>query len=119
MRLIYQERHDALLAAAHQRLAGLLDVLPTHSGLHTIALLPASVSEMAISRDADERQVTASPISRFAMAPVAVNGLVLGYGGVTPKLITAGVEVLAQVLEARLSPAAARKARAREPARGL
>jgi hypothetical protein len=53
------------------------------------------------------------------LAPVAVNGLVLGYGGVSPKLITAGVEVLAQVLEARQSPAAARKAKAREPARGL
>jgi GntR family transcriptional regulator/MocR family aminotransferase len=119
MRLIYQERHDALLAAARQRLTGLLDVLPAHSGLHTIALLPASVSEMAVSRDADQRQVTASPISRFALAPVAVNGLVLGYGGVSPKLITAGVEVLAQVLDARLSPAAIRRARAREPARGL
>jgi hypothetical protein len=28
---------------------------------------------------------------------------VLGYAGVSPKLITAGVEVLAQVLETRLS----------------
>ena len=119
MRLIYQERHDTLIAASRQRLAGLLDVRPTHGGLHTIALLPASASEVAISRDADQRQVTASPIGRFALAPVAVNGLVLGYGGVSPKLITAGVEVLAQVLEARQSPTAARKAKAREPARGL
>jgi len=119
MRLIYQERHETLIAASRQRMAGLLDVLPTHGGLHTIALLPASASEVAISRDADQRQVTASPIGRFALAPVAVNGLVLGYGGVSPKLITAGVEVLAQVLEARQSPAAARKAKAREPARGL
>jgi GntR family transcriptional regulator/MocR family aminotransferase len=119
MRLIYQERHDTLLAASRQRLDGLLDVLPSHGGLHTIALLPASASEVAIARDADQRQVTASPIGRFALAPVAVNGLVLGYGGVSPKLITAGVEVLAQVLEARQSPAAARKAKALEPARGL
>ena len=119
MRLIYQERHDTLIAASRQRLAGLLDVLPTHGGLHTIALLRASASEVAISRDADQRQVTASPIGRFALAPVAVNGLVLGYGGVSPKLITAGVEVLAQVLEARQSPAAARKAKALEPTRGL
>jgi GntR family transcriptional regulator/MocR family aminotransferase len=74
---------------------------------------------MAVSRDADQRQVTASPIGRFALAPVAVNGLVLGFGGVSPKLITAGVEVLAQVLEARLSPATARQARARACLRGL
>ena len=119
MRLIYQERHDALLTASRQRLDGLLKVQPSHSGLHAVALLPASVSEMAVSRDADQRQVTASPIGRFALAPVAVNGLVLGFGGVSPKLITAGVEVLAQVLEARLSPATARQARARALVRGL
>lgn len=113
MRLIYRERHDVLLACAQQRLAGLLDVQPTHSGLHTIALLPASISEMAISRDAEQRQISVSPISRFALAPVEFNGLVLGYAGISPKLITAGVEVLAQVLEARMSPAGKRKKSAR------
>lgn len=113
MRLIYQERHDALMAAAHQRLSGLLDVLPTHSGLHTIALLPAALSAMVVSRDADQHQITASPISRYLMAPLSVNGLVLGYGGVSPKQIAAGVEVLAQVLEARQSPAANRNVRVR------
>lgn len=109
MRTIYRERHDVLLATAQQRLAGLLDVQPTHGGLHTIALLPASMPEMVISRAAEQRQITASPIGRFALEPVAVNGLVLGYAGVSPKLITAGVEVLAQVLEARLSASGKRK----------
>lgn len=112
MRTIYRERHDVLLATAQQRLAGLLDVQPTHGGLHTIALLPASMPEMVISRAAEQRQITASPIGRFALEPVAVNGLVLGYAGVSPKLITAGVEVLAQVLEARLSASGKRKPQA-------
>ena len=61
------------------------------------------------------RKVTASPIGRFALSPVGVNGLVLGFGGVTPKLIDAGAEVLAQVLESRLAPSAARKSRSRAP----
>ena len=113
MRHVYLERHEALVAAARRRLGGLLDVVPTHSGLHTVGYLPAAVSEAAIARDADQRQVTASPIGRFALAPVGINGLVLGFGGVPPKVIEAGVEVLAQVLESRLAPAAARKARAR------
>ena len=112
MRQVYLERHEALLAAAQRRLAGLLEVVPTHSGLHTIGHLPAAISEVAVARDADQRQVTASPIGRFALSPVGVNGLVLGFGGVSPKLIDAGTEVLAQVLESRRSMAGGRKARA-------
>ena len=75
--------------------------------------LPASVSEAAVAGDADRRQVSASPIGRFALAPVGVNGLVLGFGGVAPPLIDAGVEVLAQVLENRLAPARARRSAAK------
>lgn len=107
MRHTYLERHEALIAAAHRRLRGLLEVVPTHSGLHTIGHLPAQISEVAIAREADRRNITASPIGRFALAPVAVNGLVLGFGGVAPKLIEAGVEVLAQVLESRQPASAA------------
>ena len=108
MRHIYLERHEALLTASRKHLTGLLEVVPTPSGLHTVAYLPPAVSEVAISREADRHHVTASPIGRFALAPVATNGLVLGFGGVAPKLIEAGVEVLAHVLENRLGPMSAR-----------
>ena len=101
MRQLYLERHDTLVAACHARLGGLLEIVPTHGGLHTIARLPAGVSELLVSREADERGVTASPIGRFAIEPVADNGLVLGFGGVGTKVIEAGVEVLGQVLEAQ------------------
>ena len=113
MRHVYLERHEALLDAARRRLSGLLDVLPTHSGLHTIGHLPASVSEAAVAQDADQRHVTASPIGRFALSPVGVNGLVLGFGGVSPKLIDAGAQVLAEVLEKRLVSPAPRTPRTR------
>jgi GntR family transcriptional regulator/MocR family aminotransferase len=115
MRHVYLERHEALLDAARRRLTGLLDVVPTHSGLHTIGLLPAAASEAAVTREADLRGVTASPIGRFALSPVAVNGLVLGFGGVSPKLIDAGAQVLAEVLESRQAGLAPRKAGARAP----
>jgi len=113
MRHVYLERHEALLEAAGRRLSGLLDVQPTLSGLHTIGHLPASISEVAVARDADQRQVTASPIGRFSLAPVAINGLVLGFGGVSPKLIDAGTEVLAEVLEKHLTALVPRKSATR------
>jgi GntR family transcriptional regulator / MocR family aminotransferase len=68
-----------------------------------------------VAQDADQRHVTASPIGRFALSPVGVNGLVLGFGGVSPKVIDAGAQVLAEVLEKRLASPALRMPRARVP----
>ena len=76
--------------------------MPSHSGLHTIGHLRAGLSELAVARAAAERQITVSPISRFCMAPVPARGLVLGFGGIRPAEIEAGVAVLAEVLERQL-----------------
>ena len=102
MRQLYLERHDTLVAACRARLGGLLEIVPTHGGLHTIARLPAGVPELTIAREADARGVTASPIGRFAIEPVADNGLVLGFGGVGTKVIEAGVAVLAEILAQKI-----------------
>jgi len=99
MRLIYEERHEALIKVAQQKLSGLLEVETTRSGLHTIANLPRHLSEIEISRAAEQLNVTASPLGRFALAPLKTQGLVLGFGGVNPQQIQAGVEVLASVIE--------------------
>ena len=84
-------------------IAGLLDIVPAESGLHTIGHLPRRLREADASRAADLRRITASPIARFSIAPVGVNGLVLGFGGVSPAQIKAGVGVLAEVLEKQLT----------------
>ena len=102
MRQTYLERHDALVHAAGRHLKGLLDVVPTDSGLHTVGYLARALREADIAQDADRRDIAVSPIGRFAIAPVAVNGLVLGFGSVAPKAIEAGVKMLASVIDARL-----------------
>ena len=99
MRKIYAERHDVLCDAAQRRLAGMLDIVPSKSGLHTIGHLRRGLSELAVSKAADLANITASPIARFSLAPVPVRGLVLGFGAVRPAAIAAGVETLARVLE--------------------
>ena len=99
MRRIYAERHDALRHAAERHLRGLLNVMPTASGLHTVGHLAAGLSELDAAMAADERGIIVSPIARFSIAPSPVRGLVLGFGGVNPAQIGAGVRVLAEVLE--------------------
>lgn len=102
MRRIYAERHEALCHAAQRRLAGLLDVVPSHSGLHTIAHLAPGLQEGAVVEAALARDITVSGIGRYALTKMPSRGLVLGFGGVVPKDIEAGVTVLAEVLEGQL-----------------
>jgi GntR family transcriptional regulator/MocR family aminotransferase len=101
MRRLYAERHETLCHEARRKLAGLLSIVPTEGGLHTIGHLDPDLSEIEIANAADQRHVTVSPIARFSIGPVDVNGLVLGFGGIRPTEIEAGVTVLADILEAR------------------
>lgn len=97
MRRIYEERHATLLEAAGD-LEGLLDVATTDSGLHTVANLAPGLPERVVTEAAAARGVVVAPIGRYAIESVASNGLVLGFGGVRPHEIRAGMRILGEVL---------------------
>ena len=59
----------------------------------------ATLTDADASDSTEQRQITVSPIERFAIAPIEARGIVPGFGGVTPAQIEAGVRVLAEVLE--------------------
>lgn len=116
MRKLYAERHAALLDAARQKLDGLLEVVPTDTGLHTVGLLPEGISETEVARRAWERKITVVPLQRFAIAPIDRSGLVLGFSGVGAAELRKGVDILAEVLaEAAPQRASAGVARAIAP----
>jgi GntR family transcriptional regulator/MocR family aminotransferase len=99
MRKLYAERHEALIAAAGRKLSGLLDVVPTDTGLHTIGFLRRDLSESDATAGAWARKITVVPMQRFAIAPIATTGLVLGFSGVGTAEIGRGVDILAEVLD--------------------
>jgi GntR family transcriptional regulator/MocR family aminotransferase len=99
MRRLYAERQQALQDAAAARLAGLVDVVPTDTGLHTVGRLACDVTEKAVAEAAWERNITVSPLSRYCLAPIAERAIVLGFSGVRPDEIKAGVDVLGAVTE--------------------
>ena len=99
MRRIYTERYQVFLEWSHRYLGGLLDVQPTDSGLHTISFLPSELPEDEVAQRAEERDITVAPIGRFCLAPVELNGLALGFSGINPHHIRAGIETLASLLE--------------------
>jgi GntR family transcriptional regulator / MocR family aminotransferase len=101
MRRLYADRQQALLDAAGERLAGVLDLRPTHTGLHTVGRLHPGTDELALARGAWNRGVTAVALQRYCIAPIEERGLVLGFSGIDIRQIRAGVDVLACVLDGR------------------
>ncbi|TQV75714.1 PLP-dependent aminotransferase family protein [Denitrobaculum tricleocarpae] len=99
MRKIYAERHQVLCDAAREHLSGLLEIVPTDTGLHTIGLLPDDLRENEAAAAAGQKGITVTPIERFSIAPTQRNGLVLGFSGIKPPDIVAGVTTLASALE--------------------
>ena len=99
MRKIYAEKCDWLVSAAGRQLAPWLDIQPTNTGLHTIGLLRGGLIGADVSDVAASRGLTVAPISKFCMTPIDVEGLVLGYGGLSQRQIANGVTELAAVLD--------------------
>jgi GntR family transcriptional regulator / MocR family aminotransferase len=101
MREIYAERHRALLVAAREYAAGLLEVSGVEAGLQTMGWLPVGIDGEAISRAAAVRDVEVVPIARRIGDRVVQHGLQLGFAAVDETEIRRGMRDLAAVLKRR------------------
>jgi GntR family transcriptional regulator/MocR family aminotransferase len=99
MREIYSERLTALLDAARERLSGLLEISTVEAGLQTSGWLRDGIDGEAAAAAAAQRNVEVTSLSRFARAPLARQGLQLGFAAVDPGEIRRGVRDLAAALE--------------------
>lgn len=99
MRTIYGERQEALIGAAQEHLAGLLDVLPQDSGMHLVGSLPSGIDDCRAASIADRHNVEVSPLSAFALERRFTPGLVLGYAAFDERHIGEGVRRLGRALE--------------------
>ncbi len=97
MRALYEERRDALLAAAAEMLEG-ITFGDTAAGMLALAWLPAGVSDRDVARRALARGVEAPPLSPYAIRPIRCGGLLLGYAGYPPAALRAAVRSLAEAL---------------------
>ena len=95
MRSIGRERRDELVAAATRDLAGVLEIEPTETGLHTVGWLPPGMDDVAASDSANDHQVHAAALSPHYSGPCPRRGLILGYAGLKPHEISAGMRRLA------------------------
>lgn len=94
MRTLYMERRTALLEAIRKEMGDLLEVIGAEAGMQLVALLPPGVDDVAVSRKAALRGVSARPLSMCYLNPPARGGLILGYGGASVREIHDGVHKL-------------------------
>lgn len=97
MRGIYAERLAVLLASARDHLSAHLEFSTVEAGLQTTAWLRKGDGE-TVARAAAARGIEVMALSRYARAPLARDGLVMGFAAVDPIEIRRGVRELAAVL---------------------
>ncbi|QJP12759.1 PLP-dependent aminotransferase family protein [Starkeya sp. ORNL1] len=99
MRKLYAERYQTLYDAAQAQLGDWLDIMPTTTGMHTVAYLKHGLDAERVGAAATARGITVAPISRFCTEPFPRQGLVLGFSGFGAPQIEQGVRVLRGVFE--------------------
>jgi GntR family transcriptional regulator / MocR family aminotransferase len=99
MREIYAERLSALLGAAREKLAGLLEISEIEAGLQTVGWLREGIDGESAMRAAAARDVDVFPLSRYTRGKSAREGLQLGFAAVDAREIRRGVQDLAAALE--------------------
>lgn len=97
---IYLERYEALSGAIKRHLDEYLELIPTETGFHAMALFKHDFDERQVADLAMQAGVLVRPLSNYCLEPIAgLKGVALGYGCVTPAQIEASVIKFRQVFE--------------------
>src|SRR5580704_17808456 len=94
MRMLYMDRRRALMKAIDIQMGDVLEVIGAEAGMHLVALLPRGTNDVAVSRKAAQRGISAMPLSTCYLAPPTRGGLILGYGGANSHQIYDGISKL-------------------------
>ena len=97
MRALYQKRRQALLAQTQQ--IGVLEHLPSDTGLQFSVRLPDGWDDVAVSNVLLNAGIEARPLSSYAHTPLPFAGLNLGYGAVDETVIATSGKKMREVLE--------------------
>jgi GntR family transcriptional regulator/MocR family aminotransferase len=98
MRALYAERQDAIVVAAERELGGLLEIVPSETGLQVMGWLREGIDDQDASRWAEAAGVVAPPLSSYRLEPSSRQGLLLGYAAHSERQIRESVKQLATAL---------------------
>src|SRR5271155_69082 len=99
MRMLYLERRNMLVRTIHAHMGKTLEVVGAEAGMHLVTLLPRGVDDSVIARKAAERGISVMPLSSCYLGRPVRNGLVLGYGGTSPRQIVEAIRELKRLIQ--------------------
>jgi GntR family transcriptional regulator/MocR family aminotransferase len=99
MRMLYMDRRRALVDAIQSQMGDMAEVIGAEAGMHLVVLLPPGTNDVAISRNAAEKGISATPLSSCYLKPRKRGGLILGYGGANLHQIHEGVSKLKMIIQ--------------------
>jgi GntR family transcriptional regulator/MocR family aminotransferase len=101
MRLVYDERREALLRGLQEGFDRWLTPLPSSAGLHLTAFAKGSCDAHALVRQARENGIGVASLRTFYANKPARQGLIFGYGAIETPAIHEGLDRLQKLLRAR------------------
>ena len=101
MRGVYLERRDALLTGLARHCGDRLAVYNADAGLHVAMLLSAELDDRDVVQRMAERGLAATALSTCYAGTLRRNGLLLGFGGSTPRRVTEATQALGEVVRVR------------------
>jgi GntR family transcriptional regulator/MocR family aminotransferase len=100
MRGIYGARREALLAALERHCGALVAVHNADAGLHVAVTFADGQDDRRVARVMGERGLTATALSSCYAEARPRSGLLLGFGGWSPRRIAEATRLLGDVLQA-------------------
>ena len=98
MRLLYSERHEALVEAIHKDLDGMVNVSPAQAGMNVIGWLPQNNNDIEVRRKLNEQGVLVAPMSVQYNQCRPRQGLHLGFGCTPVEKVQPAVQKMTRVL---------------------
>jgi GntR family transcriptional regulator / MocR family aminotransferase len=102
MRLVYEQRRDALLKGLATYCDGMLTVHNADAGLQIAAFLPPGLSDADVLARMEKRSLMATRLSTSYIGQNRRQGLLLGFGGWDERRIAAASRTLGEVVAALL-----------------
>jgi GntR family transcriptional regulator/MocR family aminotransferase len=102
IRILYAERRALLLNTLQSALPKGCKIQPSAQGMHLLVWLPKLSNDIEISIRAAEDGLEVRPISPMYAGIPRKSGLMLGFGGFSPELLSASASILVARLNAAL-----------------
>ena len=81
------------MTASNAHLADYLDIMPTNTGMHTVAFLKKGLNAEKVAKLAAERGLTLTPIGRFCIAAYDRQAFALGFSGFSTAQIETAIRI--------------------------